>query len=110
MVAKIVTLANPGEDETLCATVEEAKETLAAMIERFKSQGFRVDKQHSRLPTRESQGRDEGGGGDCRPIKRAAVGAREQTSSRPPGAEEESPQGEFGVLEYFVVSPQRVCG
>ncbi len=46
MGAKIVNLANPDEDETLCATVEEAKQTLAAMVERFKSQGFRVDEQH----------------------------------------------------------------
>ena len=44
--------------------------------------------------------------GDCRPIKRTAVGAREQTSSRPPGAEEETPHGELGVLEYWVVSSQ----
>ncbi len=47
MAAKIVNLANPDEDETLCATVEEAEQTLAVMVERFKSQGFRVDKQHS---------------------------------------------------------------
>ncbi len=47
MAAKIVNLANPDEDETLCATVEEAMETLAAMIERFKLQGFRVGEQHS---------------------------------------------------------------
>ncbi len=46
MAAKIVNMANPGEDETLCATVEEAGETLTAMIERFKSQGYRVDEQH----------------------------------------------------------------
>ena len=46
MAAKIVNLANPDEDETLCATVEEAKETLAAMIERFKSQGYRIDEQY----------------------------------------------------------------
>ncbi len=46
MAAKIVNLANPGEDETLCATVEEAGETLAAMIGRFKSQGYRIDEQH----------------------------------------------------------------
>ncbi len=44
MAAKIVNMANPDEDETLCATVEEARETLAAMVERFKSQGYRVDK------------------------------------------------------------------
>ena len=47
MAAKIVNLADPDEDETLCATVEEARETLAAMIERFKLQGYRVNEQHS---------------------------------------------------------------
>ncbi len=46
MAAKIVNLVNPDENETLCTTVEEARETLAAMIERFKSQGYRVDEQH----------------------------------------------------------------
>ncbi len=46
MAAKIVNLANPDEAETLCATVEEARDTLAAMVERFKSQGYRVDEQH----------------------------------------------------------------
>ncbi len=44
MAAKIVNLANPDEAETLCATVEEAEQTLATMVERFKSQGYRVDK------------------------------------------------------------------
>ncbi len=48
MAARIVTLADPDEGETLCATVEEARETLAAMVERFKSQGYRIDEQ--RLP------------------------------------------------------------
>ncbi len=48
MAPKIVNLANPGEDETLCATVEEARETLAAMVEGFKSQGYRVVEQHMR--------------------------------------------------------------
>ncbi len=43
----MVNLANPGEDETLCTTVDEARETLAAMVERFKLQGYRVDEQHS---------------------------------------------------------------
>ncbi len=46
MAAKIVNLANPDEAETLCATVEEAMDTLATMVERFKSQGYRVDEQH----------------------------------------------------------------
>ncbi len=48
MAAKIVNLVYPDEDETLCATVEEAEQTLAAMVERFKSQGYRIDEQ--RLP------------------------------------------------------------
>jgi len=46
MAAKIVNLAYPDEYETLCTTVEEAGETLAAMLERFKSQAYRVDEQH----------------------------------------------------------------
>ncbi len=46
MAARILNLANLDEDETLCATVEEAEQTLAAMVERFKSQGYRVDEQH----------------------------------------------------------------
>ncbi len=46
MAAKIVNLADPDEGETLCATVEEAEQALAAMVERFKSQGYRVDEQH----------------------------------------------------------------
>ncbi len=47
MAVKIVNLVDPDEDETLCATVEEARETLAAMVKRFKSQGYRVDEQRS---------------------------------------------------------------
>jgi len=46
MAAKIVNLADPDEGETLCATVDEAEQALAAMVERFKSQGYRVDNQH----------------------------------------------------------------
>ncbi len=46
MTAKIVNLANPDGAETLCATVEEAEQALAAMVEKFKSQGYRVDEQH----------------------------------------------------------------
>ncbi len=46
MSARIVNLANPDEDETLCATAEEAEQTLAAMVEKFKSQGYRVVEQH----------------------------------------------------------------
>ncbi len=48
MAARIVNLANPDEDETLCATAEEAEQTLAAMVEKFKSNGYRVDEQRSR--------------------------------------------------------------
>ncbi len=44
MAAKIVNMANPDEDETLCATAEEAEQALAAMVEKFKSQGYRIDK------------------------------------------------------------------
>ncbi len=46
MAPKIVNMANPDEAELICATVEEAEQTLAAMIEEFKSQGYRVDEQH----------------------------------------------------------------
>ena len=46
MAARIVNFANPDEGETLCATVEEAEQTLAAMVDRFKSQGYRVEEQH----------------------------------------------------------------
>ena len=46
MAVTIVNLVNPDEDETLCATVEEARATLGAMVGRFKSQGYRVDEQH----------------------------------------------------------------
>ena len=48
MAAKIVNLANPDEGETLCANIEDAEQALAAMVERFKSQGYRIDEQ--RLP------------------------------------------------------------
>jgi hypothetical protein len=30
----------------MCATVEEAVATLAAMVEKFNAQGYRVDEQH----------------------------------------------------------------
>ena len=46
MAAKIVNLANPDEAELICATVEEAEQTFAAMLEEFRSQGYRVDEQH----------------------------------------------------------------
>ncbi len=48
MAARIVNLADPDEGETLCATVEDAEQALAAMVARFKSQGYRIDEQ--RLP------------------------------------------------------------
>ncbi len=48
MAARIVNLADPDEDETLYETVEDAEQALAAMVERFKSQGYRIDEQ--RLP------------------------------------------------------------
>ncbi len=48
MDARIVNLADPDEGETLYATVEDAEQALAAMVERFKSQGYRIDEQ--RLP------------------------------------------------------------
>jgi len=48
MAARIVNLADPDEGETLCATVEDAEQALAAMVEKFKSQGYRIDEQ--RLP------------------------------------------------------------
>ncbi len=40
MAAKIVNLANPDVGETLCANIEDAEQALAAMVERFKSQGI----------------------------------------------------------------------
>ncbi len=46
MAAKIVNLANPDVGETLCANIEDAEQALAAMVERFKSQGYRVGEQH----------------------------------------------------------------
>ncbi len=46
MAARIVNLADPDEGETLCATLEDAEQALAAMVERFKSQGYRIAEQH----------------------------------------------------------------
>ncbi len=46
MAAKIVNLADTDEDKTLCATVEEAEQTLAEMIERLQSQGYRIEIRH----------------------------------------------------------------
>ncbi len=46
MAARIVNLADPDEDETLCATVEDAEQALAAMVERYESQGYRIAEQH----------------------------------------------------------------
>ena len=48
MAARIVNLADPDEGETFCANIEDAEQTLAAMVERFKSQGYRIEEQ--RLP------------------------------------------------------------
>ena len=45
MAAKIVNLVYPDEDNKLCATVEKAEKTLAAMVERFKSEGYRIEEQ-----------------------------------------------------------------
>jgi hypothetical protein len=46
MAARIVNLADPDEGETMCATVEDAEQALAAMVDRFKSQGYRIAEQH----------------------------------------------------------------
>ena len=46
MAVRIVNLADPDEGETLCATVEDAEQTLVAMVESFKSQGYRIDEQY----------------------------------------------------------------
>jgi len=46
MTAKIVNLADPDERERSYATVEEAERALSAMVEKFKTQGYRVDQQH----------------------------------------------------------------
>jgi biotin operon repressor len=46
MAVRIVNLANPDEAETLCATVDEAEATLAEMIERLESQGYRIEIRH----------------------------------------------------------------
>ena len=48
MAARIVNMADFSEEETLCVTVEEAREILAAMVERLRSRGYKVDEQHSR--------------------------------------------------------------
>lgn len=45
MAAKIVNLIYPDEDERLCATLEEAEQTLAALVENFKSLGYRIEEQ-----------------------------------------------------------------
>jgi hypothetical protein len=46
--ARIVNLADPDEGETLCGNIEDAEQARAAMVERFKSQGYRIEEQ--RLP------------------------------------------------------------
>ena len=45
MAVKIVNLIYPDEDERVCATIEEAETTLAAMVENFKSLGYRIEEQ-----------------------------------------------------------------
>ncbi len=45
MTAKIINLADPDEREHAFATVEEAERALAAMVEKFKTQGYRVEEQ-----------------------------------------------------------------
>ncbi len=47
MAAKIVNLVDPDEAESLYPTVEEAEQALAQMIERFESQGRRVEKRQN---------------------------------------------------------------
>jgi hypothetical protein len=46
MSAKIVNLLDPDEGGTLYATVEEADTALAEMIDKFKTQGYRISRQH----------------------------------------------------------------
>ncbi len=46
MAARIVNLANPDEGESLCATVDEAEQTLAEMLETLESQGYRIEIRH----------------------------------------------------------------
>ena len=46
MAARIVNLADPDESATLCASIEDAEQALATMVERFKSQGYRIAEQH----------------------------------------------------------------
>ncbi len=46
MATRIVNLADPDESATLCASIEDAEQALAAMVERFKSQGYRIAEQH----------------------------------------------------------------
>jgi len=46
MSAKIINLADPDERELSFATVEEAERALSTMVEKFKTQGYRVEEQH----------------------------------------------------------------
>ena len=45
MAAKIVNLIYPGEDERQCNSVEDAEKTLSAMVENFRSLGYRIEEQ-----------------------------------------------------------------
>ena len=49
MAAKVVNLVYPDTEDKLCATVEEAEQTLAAMVESFRSLGYRIEEKQ--LPT-----------------------------------------------------------
>lgn len=42
MVAKIVNLVYPDEEDRLCSNVEEAEQTLNAMVKKFQSLGYRI--------------------------------------------------------------------
>ncbi len=48
MAARVVNLAGPDEDGTLYTSEEEARQALASMMEKFRSQGYTVTEQ--RIP------------------------------------------------------------
>ena len=43
MAVTIVNLVYPGEEDKVCRTVEEAVRTLGAMVDNFKSLGYRIE-------------------------------------------------------------------
>ena len=45
MTARVVNLAGPDDDGTLYESEEEARQALASMMERFRSQGYTVTEQ-----------------------------------------------------------------